>query len=126
ILTLEKVSERARILDVAKKRGVKPLIGMRAKLYSRGSGKWAKSGGEAAKFGLTTTELLEAVEILRSRRMLDSLVMLHFHIGSQITDIRKIKQGIKEAGRVYAKLNWSGVEIQYPNRGVGLGVRYDG
>ncbi|MEO6323636.1 MAG: biosynthetic arginine decarboxylase [Thermoanaerobaculia bacterium] len=126
VLTLEKVSELERILDVAKKRGVKPLIGMRVKLYSRGSGKWAKSGGEAAKFGLTTTEILEAVDILKSRRMLDSLVMLHFHIGSQITDIRKIKQAIKEAGRVYAKLNRSGVSIKYLNLGGGLGVDYDG
>ncbi len=126
ILTLEKVSELNRILDVAKRRGVRPLIGMRSKLYARGSGKWAKSGGEAAKFGLTTTEMLEAVEILKSKRMLDCLVMLHFHIGSQITDIRKIKQAIKEAGRVYAKLNRSGVEIKYLNLGGGLGVDYDG
>jgi arginine decarboxylase len=99
---------------------------MRSKLYARGSGKWAKSGGEAAKFGLTTTEMLEAVEILKHRKMLDSLVMLHFHIGSQITDIRKVKQAIKEAGRVYAKLHASGVEIQYLNLGGGLGVDYDG
>ncbi len=126
ILTLEKVSELERILEVAKKRGVKPLVGMRAKLYARGSGKWAKSGGEAAKFGLTTTEMLEAIEILKSKRMLDSLVMLHFHIGSQITDIRKIKDAIREAGRVYAKLSRSGVEVRYLNLGGGLGVDYDG
>jgi len=126
VLILEKVSELERILDVAKKRGVKPLIGMRSKLYARGSGKWAKSGGEAAKFGLTTTEMLEAVEILRHRKMLDSLVMLHFHIGSQITDIRKVKQAIKEAGRVYAKLYRSGVEVKFLNLGGGLGVDYDG
>ena len=126
VLILEKVSELERILDVAKKRGVKPLIGMRSKLYARGSGKWAKSGGEAAKFGLTTTEMLEAVEILRHRKMLDSLVMLHFHIGSQITDIRKIKSAIKEAGRVYAKLYRSGVEVKFLNLGGGLGVDYDG
>jgi arginine decarboxylase len=126
IMILEKVSELDRILDVAKKRGVKPLIGLRAKLYARGSGKWAKSGGEAAKFGLTTTEILKAVEVLKARRMLDSLVMVHFHIGSQITDIRKIKDAIKESGRVYAKLARSGVEIQYLNLGGGLGVDYDG
>lgn len=126
VMILEKVSELERILDVAKRRGVRPLLGMRSKLYARGSGKWAKSGGESAKFGLTTTEMLEAVEILKSRKMLDALVMLHFHIGSQITDIRKIKQAIKEAGRVYAKLQRSGVEIQYLNLGGGLGVDYDG
>jgi arginine decarboxylase len=126
VLILEKVSELDRILSVAKARGVRPLLGMRAKLYARGSGKWAKSGGEAAKFGLTTPEMLEAIKILKSRRMLDAMVMLHFHIGSQITDIRKIKLAIREAGRVYAKLRALGVPIQYLNLGGGLGVDYDG
>jgi arginine decarboxylase len=126
VLVLEKVSELDRILSVAKSRGVRPLLGMRAKLYARGSGKWKKSGGEAAKFGLTTPEMLEAVKILKSRRMLDALVMLHFHIGSQITDIRAIKAAIREAGRVYAKLRAAGVPIQYLNLGGGLGVDYDG
>ncbi len=126
VLILEKVSELERILTVAKLRGVRPLLGMRAKLYARGSGKWAKSGGESAKFGLTTPEMLEAVKILKSKRMLDCLVMLHFHIGSQITDIRKIKEAIREAGRVYAKLRALGVPIQYLNLGGGLGVDYDG
>jgi arginine decarboxylase len=126
VLILEKVSELDRIMSVAKARGVRPLLGMRAKLYARGSGKWAKSGGEAAKFGLTTPEMLEAVKILKSRRMLDAMVMLHFHIGSQITDIRKIKNAIREAGRVYAKLRAMGVPIQYLNLGGGLGVDYDG
>ncbi len=126
VLILEKVSELGRILDVAKARGVRPLIGMRAKLYARGSGKWAKSGGEAAKFGLTTPEMLETVKILKARKMLDCLVMLHFHIGSQITDIRKVKEAIREAGRVYAKLRGLGVPIQYLNLGGGLGVDYDG
>jgi arginine decarboxylase len=126
VLILEKVSELERILAVAKGRGVRPLIGMRSKLYARGSGKWAKSGGEAAKFGLTTPEMLEAIKILKARKMLDCLVMLHFHIGSQITDIRKIKDAIREAGRVYAKLRAQGVPIQYLNLGGGLGVDYDG
>jgi arginine decarboxylase len=126
ILILEKVSELERILEVARARGVRPLIGMRSKLYARGSGKWAKSGGEAAKFGLTTPEMLEAIKILKSKKMLDCLVMLHFHIGSQITDIRKIKEAIREAGRVYAKLRQLGVDIQYLNLGGGLGVDYDG
>ena len=126
ILILEKVSELDRILSVARSRGVRPLLGMRSKLYARGSGKWAKSGGESAKFGLTTPEMLEAVKILKARKMLDCLVMLHFHIGSQITDIRKIKEAIREAGRVYAKLRGLGVPIQYLNLGGGLGVDYDG
>jgi arginine decarboxylase len=126
VLILEKVSELERILSVARLRGVRPLLGMRSKLYARGSGKWAKSGGESAKFGLTTPEMLEAVKILKSKRMLDCLTMLHFHIGSQITDIRKIKEAIREAGRVYAKLRAQGVPIQYLNLGGGLGVDYDG
>jgi arginine decarboxylase len=126
VLVLEKVSELDRILTVARQRRVRPLLGMRVKLYARGSGKWAKSGGEAAKFGLTTPEMLETVKILKRRRMLDSMVMLHFHIGSQITDIRKIKDAIREAGRVYAKLRALGVPIQYLNLGGGLGVDYDG
>src|SRR6266568_1060718 len=126
VLILEKVSELERILSIARARGVRPLLGMRAKLYARGSGKWAKSGGEAAKFGLTTPEMLEAIKILKSRRMLDAMVMLHFHIGSQITDIRKVKLAIREAGRVYAKLRALGVPIQYLNLGGGLGVDYDG
>ena len=126
VLVLEKVSELDRILSVAKERGVRPLLGMRAKLYARGSGKWAKSGGEAAKFGLTTPEMLEAIKILKARRILDAMVMLHFHIGSQITDIRKVKLAIREAGRVYAKLRGLGVPIQYLNLGGGLGVDYDG
>ena len=117
VLILEKVSELERILSVARSRGVRPLLGMRAKLYARGSGKWAKSGGESAKFGLTTPEMLEAVKILKSKKMLDCLTMLHFHIGSQITDIRKIKDAIREAGRVYAKLRAQGVPIQYLNLG---------
>ncbi|HEX5134262.1 MAG TPA: biosynthetic arginine decarboxylase [Thermoanaerobaculia bacterium] len=126
VLVLEKVSELDRILTVARQRHVRPLLGMRVKLYARGSGKWAKSGGEAAKFGLTTPEMLETVKILKRRRMLDSMVMLHFHIGSQITDIRKIKDAIREAGRVYAKLRALGVPIKYLNLGGGLGVDYDG
>jgi arginine decarboxylase len=126
VLVLEKVSELDRILTVARQRRVRPLLGMRVKLYARGSGKWAKSGGETAKFGLTTPEMLETVKILKRRRMLDSMVMLHFHIGSQITDIRRIKDAIREAGRVYAKLRALGVSIQYLNLGGGLGVDYDG
>src|ERR1700737_242847 len=126
VLILEKVSELDGILNVARQRGVRPLLGMRAKLYARGSGKWAKSGGEAAKFGLTTPEMLEALKILKSRRMLDAMVMLHFPTGSQSTDIRKTKNAIREAGRVYAKLRAMGVGIQYLNLGGGLGVDYDG
>jgi arginine decarboxylase len=126
VLVLEKVSELDRILAVARQRRVRPLVGMRVKLYARGSGKWAKSGGEAAKFGLTTPEMLETVKILKRRKMLDCMVMLHFHIGSQITDIRKVKDAIREAGRVYAKLRALGVPIRYLNLGGGLGVDYDG
>ena len=126
VLILEKVSELDRILTVARSRGVRPLLGMRAKLYARGSGKWAKSGGESAKFGLTTPEMLEAIKILKSRKMLDCLTMLHFHIGSQITDIRYIKAGLQEVSRYYAELRGLGVDITHVDVGGGLGVDYDG
>ena len=108
-------------------RGVKPLIGMRSKLYARGAGKWAKSGGDTAKFGLTTPEILEAVKILKPKKMLDCLVMLHFHIGSQITDILTIKEAVTR-GRARlreAPARWAS-PIEYLDVGGGLGVDYDG
>ena len=84
------------------------MLGMRVKLYSKGSGRWEKSGGEAAKFGLTTTELLEVIRRLEEADRMDMLKLLHFHIGSQLTDIKRIKNAMKEAARVYAKADESG------------------
>ncbi|GDX12303.1 biosynthetic arginine decarboxylase [Acidobacteriota bacterium] len=126
VITVEKMSELQMILKIAKSLKVKPLIGLRAKLNAQGSGKWETSAGDHAKFGLTTREILEAVDILRKKKMLDSIIELHFHIGSQITDIRKVKIAVKEATRIYAKLRKMDVPIEYMNVGGGLAVDYDG
>ncbi|HQR39603.1 MAG TPA: biosynthetic arginine decarboxylase [Blastocatellia bacterium] len=126
IITLEKLSELKIAIAVADKLGVRPAFGIRAKLYSKGSGKWEESGGETAKFGLTTSEILEVLRYLGKRDMLDTLKVLHFHIGSQITDIKRIKNAMKEAARVYAKIRQKGINIEYLNVGGGMAVDYDG
>ncbi len=126
LITVEKMTELPLILKVAKELKVMPLLGLRAKLNAMGKGKWESSAGDHAKFGLTTREILEAVEILGKRGMMESIQELHFHIGSQITDIRSVKAAMKEATRVYAKLRKLGVPIRYLNVGGGLGVDYDG
>src|SRR5689334_24243502 len=102
------------------------MIGLRAKLYAKGAGKWASSGGESAKFGLTPSEMLECIRLLREHGMLDTLKVLHFHIGSQITDIKRVKNAMKEAARVYAKIRQKGINIEYLNVGGGMAVDYDG
>ena len=102
------------------------MIGMRVKLYSKGSGRWEKSGGEAAKFGLTTTELLEVIRRLEEADRMDMLKLLHFHIGSQLTDIKRIKNAMKEAARVYAKVYQMKVPIDLLDVGGGMAVDYDG
>ena len=126
VITLEKYSELERVLKQARALGVKPAIGVRFKLHARGSGQWEESGGDQAKFGLNAYELLRVVEKLRDENMLDSLVMLHTHIGSQITDIRRIKVAVREATQTYAGLIAAGAELKYLNVGGGLGVDYDG
>jgi arginine decarboxylase len=126
IITVEKLSELTTAIEVAERLGVRPAFGIRAKLYSKGSGKWEESGGESAKFGLTTSEIIEVLRVLGERDMLDTLKVLHFHIGSQITDIKRIKNAMKEAARVYARIRKKGVEIEYLNVGGGLAVDYDG
>ncbi|ADV66885.1 biosynthetic arginine decarboxylase [Deinococcus maricopensis] len=126
VITIEKYSELDRILKQARALGVKPAIGVRFKLHARGSGMWEESGGDQAKFGLNAYELLRVVERLREEDMLDSLVMLHTHIGSQITDIRRVKVAVREATQVYAGLVADGVPLKYLNVGGGLGVDYDG
>ena len=103
-----------------------PMIGVRVKLYSKGSGKWEKSGGEAAKFGLTTTEILDVIRRLNEAGRTDMLKLLHFHIGSQLTDIKRIKNAMKEAARTYAKIRQMGVPIEYLDVGGGMAVDYDG
>ncbi|HET8901182.1 MAG TPA: biosynthetic arginine decarboxylase, partial [Holophagaceae bacterium] len=126
VITVEKMTELPLILKVAKDLKVDPQVGLRAKLNAQGSGKWETSAGDHAKFGLTTREILEAVEVMDKKGLLASIVELHFHIGSQITDIRKVKAAMKEATRIYAKLRKMGVPLRYLNVGGGLGVDYDG
>ena len=126
VITIEKFSELDRILKQAKALGVRPAVGVRFKLHARGSGQWEESGGDQAKFGLNAYELLRVVERLREEDMLDSLVMLHTHIGSQITDIRRVKVAVREAAQTYAGLIAAGADLKYLNVGGGLGVDYDG
>ncbi|BDU72412.1 biosynthetic arginine decarboxylase [Mesoterricola silvestris] len=126
LITVEKMTELPMILKVARELKVEPLLGLRFKLNAMGSGKWESSAGDHSKFGLNTQELLEAVETLEKKGLLDSVVELHFHIGSQITDIRRVKTAMKEATRMYAKLYKRGVPLKYLNVGGGLGVDYDG
>ena len=126
IIIVEKLSELYQVMKVAKEVGVRPMLGMRSKLQTRGSGKWESSGGDSAKFGLTTPEILQAVKTLKEEGMTDCLKLVHFHIGSQITDIRTIKDAAKEGARVYSKLRKMGLDIEYLDVGGGLGVDYDG
>jgi arginine decarboxylase len=126
VVVIEKLNELKMVIRRAREAGVRPWIGLRAKLYSRGSGKWASSGGESAKFGLTTSEILECIRLLRDAEMIDSLKLLHSHIGSQITDIKRVKNAMKESARVYAKIRQLDVPIEYLDIGGGMGVDYDG
>ncbi len=126
VIVVEKLNELNRIIDRAIETGIRPMIGLRVRLYTRGSGRWEKSGGEQSKFGLTTTELLQAMKTLREAGLIGSLRVLHFHIGSQITQIKRVKAGVKEAARVYAKIRKMGVDVDHLNVGGGAGVDYDG
>src|SRR6188508_109946 len=126
IPVVEKYTELALILEYAQKVGVRPQIGMRIKLAARGSGRWQSSGGWRSKFGLTVSEILHAVEELKSRDMLDCFKLLHFHLGSQITNIRHVKTAVTEAARAYADLAKRGAGLEYLDIGGGLGVDYDG
>jgi arginine decarboxylase len=127
VIVIEKLSELDHILRIAETHeGNSPIIGMRVKLYSKGSGRWEKSGGEAAKFGLTTTELLEVINRLKEADRIDMLKLLHFHIGSQLTDIKRIKNAMKEAARVYAKVYQMKVPVELLDVGGGMAVDYDG
>jgi arginine decarboxylase len=127
VIVIEKLSELDHILRTAESHeGNMPMIGMRVKLYSKGSGRWEKSGGEAAKFGLTTTELLEVINRLKEAGRTDMLRLLHFHIGSQLTDIKRIKNAMKEAARVYAKIFQMKMPVDLLDVGGGMAVDYDG
>lgn len=125
-LVVDEVEEVPSIIEQARSRGFLPLLGLRVKLYMRGAGRWITSGGELAKFGLAGPDVLTMVESLRDEDFLDRLKMLHFHIGSQITHIKRIQDAVREASRMYVELTHMGVEIKYLNVGGGLGVDYDG
>ncbi len=125
-IVLEQLSEVDVLLQVADELGVTPTAGVRIKLYSEGSGRWAKSGGEKSKFGLSTAQLVRLVDRLKNEGRLDILKLIHFHLGSQITDIRYIKAGLQEVSRYYAELRGLGVDITHVDVGGGLGVDYDG
>ena len=126
IPVVERFSELHMVLEYAEKLGVRPRIGMRIKLATRGSGRWQASGGFRSKFGLTASELLKGLELLASKGMEDCLQLLHFHQGSQITNIRHIKGALNEASRIYAELAKRGAGLKYLDVGGGLGVDYDG
>jgi arginine decarboxylase len=126
IPVVERFSELSLVLEYAEKLGVRPRIGMRVKLATRGSGRWQSSGGFRSKFGLTASELIKGLDLLASRGMEDCLQLLHFHQGSQITNIRHIKAALNEASRIYTELVKRGAGLRYLDVGGGLGVDYDG
>ena len=125
-LVVEKMNELRLIARLAKQLGVRPNLGIRIKLASSGSGKWEESGGDASKFGLTSSELLEALDYLEQKDMKECLKLIHFHIGSQITKIRRIKTALREASQFYAQLHAMGFNVEFVDIGGGLGVDYDG
>ena len=125
-LVVEKMNELKLIAKMAKQLNVQPNIGIRIKLASSGSGKWEESGGDASKFGLTSSELLEALDFLESKGMKDCLKLIHFHIGSQVTKIRRIKTALREASQFYVQLHSMGFNVEFVDIGGGLGVDYDG
>ena len=125
-IVVEKLNEIDIIAKAAKKLNVQPNLGIRIKLASSGSGKWEESGGDASKFGLTSSELLQALEMLEKKGMKDCLKLIHFHIGSQITKIRRIQTALKEASQFYIQLHKMGIDARCVDWGGGLGVEYDG
>ena len=125
-IVVEKLNELILTIKIAKRLKVKPNIGIRVKLASSGSGKWEESGGDGSKFGLNSSELLEALEILKEHGMTECFQLIHFHIGSQITKIRRIKTALREAAQFYVQLHAMGYKIEFVDIGGGLGVDYDG
>ncbi len=126
IIVVEKIEELQQTVRVAREMGVEPHIGIRVRLHSKGSGKWTTSGGEDAKFGLDTANLVAASELLKAEGLAHCLKLVHFHVGSQVPDISTIKRAVREAARYYAKLSKLGHELGYLDVGGGLGVDYDG
>ncbi len=126
VIVVEKLEELEETIKAAKEVGVEPVIGIRVRLHSKGSGKWSPSGGENAKFGLDTTNLVAASQMLKDAGFAHCLKLIHFHVGSQVPDISTIKRAVREAARYYAKLSKLGHELGYLDVGGGLGVDYDG
>ena len=125
-LVVEKLNELRLIADISRRLNIRPNIGIRIKLSSSGSGKWEESGGDQSKFGLNSSELLEAIDYLQKKQLSDCLKLIHFHIGSQITKIRHIKNALREATQFYVQLSRMGFNIDFIDIGGGLGVDYDG
>jgi arginine decarboxylase len=126
LIVVEKYSELSLIAEVAKKVGVRPRIGIRVKLAAKGSGRWEASGGDRSKFGLSTREVVEAINFLRANDLLTCFELVHFHLGSQISAIRAVKNALREAGRFYVEICRLGAPLKYFDAGGGLGVDYDG
>ena len=125
-IVLEQLSEVDVLLQAADDLGVTPSAGVRIKLVAEGAGRWAQSGGEKSKFGLNAAQLMKLIERLRALGRIDILKLIHFHIGSQVTDIRYIKSALQEVSRYYAEIRKAGVDITHVDVGGGLGVDYDG
>ncbi|MEI8355637.1 MAG: biosynthetic arginine decarboxylase, partial [Deltaproteobacteria bacterium] len=125
-IVVEKLFELEKIIELSETTGIVPKLGIRVKLSSKGTGKWATSGGEDAKFGLRISEIIAAIDMLEKHNLLESVKLLHFHIGSQITKIDKIKNALIEGTRIYVEMKKLGVNLEYLDIGGGLGVDYDG
>jgi arginine decarboxylase len=126
IVVIEKFSELILLVKIAKELDIKPIVGVRSKMTVKGRGKWESSGGDRAKFGLTISEIINAARYLEEHGMADSLKLLHFHIGSQLTDIRAVKESISEGAMIYSELHRMGFKLEYVDVGGGLGIDYDG
>ncbi len=126
-IVMDRFEELHKVIQVSKERNMKPYIGIRAKLSTKGSGRWEESSGDRSKFGLTTSELLEAIELLKQNDLLDCLRLIHFHIGSQITNIRSVTTAIRECAHTYCNIRKMGaIQLDYVDIGGGLAVDYDG
>jgi arginine decarboxylase len=126
IVVIEKFSELTQLLTLSQQMNIEPVIGLRVKMMAKGRGKWADSSGERAKFGLSISEILNAVNLLKEKKLEHCIELLHFHVGSQLTDIRAIKEAVQEASLLYSKLVQMGVGLIYVDVGGGLAVDYDG
>jgi arginine decarboxylase len=126
VIVIDQIGELETILKVAGELDIRPVIGVRARLASKGAGRWVESGGDRSKFGLSMAEIVTTVERLQAEKMLDTLQLLHFHIGSQITNIRAVKEALREGSRIFVELHQLGANMRYIDCGGGLGIDYDG